>query len=84
MTVSSVTVSSVTDLTFTGTLFPSEDCEGEFLGMVSNSCTVNSATEIVATFDKGVPTSSTNVTPGLSFVASDGSHYALVDESAIV
>ena len=85
MTVSSVVVSSAADLTFTGTLFPSaDDCAAVFLTMVSDSCTVNSASEIVTTFDTGVPTSSTDVTPELKFVASDGSHYALVDVLAVV
>ena len=84
MIVSSVAISSGTDLTFTGALFPSEDCEGVFLDMVSDSCTVNSATEIVAKFDSGVPTSSTEVTPELKFIGSDGSHYALADELAVV
>jgi hypothetical protein len=63
MTVIAVAVQSATELKFTGTLFPSETCEGLFLNMVSDSCTVESGTSVVATFNKGVPTSFTDITP---------------------
>jgi hypothetical protein len=84
MTVSAAVVQSATELKFTGTLFPSETCEGLFLGMVSDSCTVESATSVVATFNMGVPTSSTDVAPQLRFNMTEGSHYALFDPSAVV
>jgi hypothetical protein len=84
MTVSAAVVQSATELKFTGTLFPSETCEGLFLGMVSDSCTVESATSVVATFNMGVPTSLLAVVPQLRFNATDGSHYASFDPSAVV
>jgi hypothetical protein len=83
-TVSSVALSSATEISFTGTNFPSDECEAVFLGMVSNSCVRSLDSSISATFDFGVPTSSTDVTPELRFIASDGTHYALVDVTAII
>ena len=82
MTVSATEVLSSTELKFMGSNFPSETCEGLFLGMVSDSCTVESSTSVVATFNKGVPTSSTNVSPQLRFNSTGGSHYAQFDVSA--
>ena len=84
MTVTTVAVQSVTELKFTGTNFPSVTCEGIFLSLKSDSCTVDSATSVVATFNKGVPTSSIDVTAELRFNATDGSHYAKFDTAAVV
>ena len=84
MTVTSVTLQSESELVFAGTNFPSETCEGLFLGMISSSCVVNSASEVLVTFEKGVPTSSVDVTPELRFNATEASHYAVFDELAVV
>ena len=84
MTVSLVTLSSETELSFTGIHFPTEDCEAIFLGQVSNSCDVQSPTSVVATFEKGLPTTSTASTPELRFLASEGTHYALFDQAAVL
>ena len=84
MTVTSVALQSATELKFTGTLFPSETCEGYYMSLVSDSCTVESATSVVATFNGGVPTSPTDVTPELRFNATDGSHYAKFDTAAVI
>ena len=84
MTVTSVAVQSATELKFTGTLFPSETCEGFYMSLKSDSCTVESATSVVATFNGGVPTSPTDVTPELRFNATDGSHYAKFDTAAVI
>ena len=83
MTVSATVVLSATELKFTGSLFPSETCEGLFLGMVSDSCTVESSTSVVATFNTGVPTSSTDVIPQLRFIT-NVFHYAKFDISATI
>jgi hypothetical protein len=83
MTVTATVLSHI-DLKFTGALFPAETCEALFLGMVSDSCTVESSTSVVATFNMGVPTSLTDVVPQLRFNATDGSHYARFDPAAVV
>ena len=84
MTVTAVAVQSATELKFTGTNFPSDTCEGFFLSLASDSCTVESATSVVATFNKGVPTVSTDTVPELRFNATDGSHYAKFETAAVV
>ena len=53
--------------------------------MVSDSCIVQSETIVVATFNKGVPTTSSETTPELRFISSNGSnHYAIFDAAAVL
>ena len=87
MSVSEVTLTSETQLTFTVANLPTSDpCEALFLGSLSSSCTaVSDTSSVTATFDMGVPTTSEDTTPQLRFLASDGStHYAVFEESAVV
>ena len=64
MSITSVELLSATELSFAGTLFPiSDTCEGILMGKISDSCTVQSAETVVATFDMGVPTSSGEMVP---------------------
>ena len=85
MTVSSVTLFQVVELEFTGANLPiSDPCEAVFLGQVSDSCTVQSSSKVIATFDNGLPTTSTDTAPELRFFASDGTHYALFDQAAVL
>ena len=84
MTVDSVALSSETELTFTGSNLPSDTCEAVFMTQVSDSCTRQSDSSVVATFDKGLPTTSTDTLAQLRFIAADGTHYALVDATAVI
>ena len=85
MTVSSVTLFQVVELEFTGANFPiSDPCEAVFFGKISDSCTVQSSSKVIAIFDNGLPTTSTDTVPELRFIASDGTHYALFDQAAVL
>ena len=84
MVVDSVALTSETELTFTGSNLPSETCEAVFLTKVSDSCTVQSDSSVVATFDKGLPTTSIDTLPQLRFIAAEGTHYALFAANAVI
>ena len=51
--------------------------------MTSSSCVVNSDSEVVATFDTGVPTSTDAVAPDLKFFATEGTHYGYTADSTV-
>ena len=72
MTISTVEVLSATEVTFTGEFFPTAlDCESIIMGRASDSCTIQSATTVLANYDNGVPTSSLDITPELRFNTTD-------------
>ena len=80
MTITTVEVLSATEVKFIGTFFPTaNDCESFILGQVSDSCVVQTADTVVATFDSGVPTSSLDIAPELRFNSAESSHYGLSD-----
>ena len=63
------TVSDASSIQFTGTDFPTSDYDAvaTFMGVESSSALINSAGEVVATFEHGVPLSLTASSPMLSF-----------------
>ena len=63
MSVSEVTLTSETQLTFTVSNLPADPCEAIFFGGVSDSCTVSSNTSVIATFNMGLPTTSEAIFP---------------------
>ena len=69
---SAPTIDSLTDggdtLTLTGSNFNQDDCVVTVLGVESNSCTINSATEVVAQFTNGLPVTKNQVVPALSLM----------------
>ena len=69
-TVTSVTLGSATAITFVGTNFPTSDYDAVviILGVESTSAVITDATSITATFDNGIPVSSTSAVPSLRFV----------------
>ena len=80
---SSIALTSTTELTITGTNLPSETCEAIVLTALSTSCTVSSNTEVVLVFENGIPTSSKDISMELRFNYTEASHYALVDELTV-
>mmetsp|Transcript_29259 Transcript_29259/g.28372 ORF Transcript_29259/g.28372 Transcript_29259/m.28372 type:complete len:86 (-) Transcript_29259:380-637(-) len=80
--VSSISVSTdQTVVTFTGSLFLTAgfDAFVSFAGGISSSASINSASEVVATFDKGLPLSDVAEAPALFFQSSSTAegHYAI-------
>ena len=69
----SATINSSTELAFVGTNFPTQGYTAVaiILGVESSSATINDDTSITATFDHGIPISSTEAAPSLRFVPSD-------------
>lgn len=69
-TVTSVTLNSSTEIAFVGTNFPTSDYDAVviILGVESSSATINDDTSITATFDHGIPVSSTTAVPSLRFL----------------
>ena len=78
MTVASVTASG-TQITFAGANFPvaADRCEAIVRGQVSDSCSIDSAASVVATFTDGVPTGVALARPPLRFITEAASHYAV-------
>ena len=85
MTAASVTASG-TQITFAGANFPvaADRCEAIVRGQVSDSCSIDSAGSVVATFTDGVPTGAAATSPQLRFVTEAASHYAVVAEDATI
>jgi len=84
-TVTAFAKTSDTQITFTGTNFPTVGSPTAYFKRLQTlSVTVNAAgTEAVATWSEGVPTSETEVKPGLGFMtASDIINIAINDPSA--
>lgn len=82
-TVSAVSIVSSIYISFTGTNFITSGFTGKarFGGVYADSVTINSASDCVATFSKGVPyISGTAVKPELLFVSTSSteSHWAIV------
>ena len=72
MSITTVEVLSATEVTFSGEFFPTaDDCESIIMGKVSDSCTIQSTTTVLATYDNGVPTSSLDITTELRFNSTD-------------
>ena len=64
----SVAITSTTTLTFAGQNFDKhcitcDQCEVTFVGVIADSCQINSATEVIATFNMGVPISAAEAIP---------------------
>lgn len=79
-TVSSVVLTSSTQIDVTGANFPTSGFEAVVivLDVESDSAVINSDTSITATFTAGVPVSSVAFTPSLRFVPSTGGRRRLV------
>ena len=69
--VDSLTLTTAEQVTVTGSNFPTSDYEAVIIisGVESSSSTINSSSEIIATFDNGVPIA-TDATPSIRFVPS--------------
>lgn len=82
-----VVKSDASTLSFTGVLFPIADftCSVTYAGVASTTCTINSATDVSATFANGVPTSEADVSPKLTFESSldTFAHHAIVTAAAL-
>ena len=72
----------------TGSLFPLSGftCSVQYANAESDTCTVNSDSEIIADFINGISVSETEISPILSFIDDDISfeHFALADELALL
>ena len=79
---------SSSQLRITGSLFPTSGftCSVLYANVESDTCTINSVSEVVADFINGISISETEITPILGFVDDDISfeHLALAGEPAVL
>ena len=88
MSVSSVSLLSTTEIQLSGVYLNSADithCEAVLLGLSSDTCVLSTdGTTVNAIFNNGVPTSSSDFAPVLLFTTATATHYAVIDQSAVV
>lgn len=80
--ISTVIKLSASQIRFTGTLFPTSGvtCSVIYANTESDSCTISSASEVVADFTYGIALQEIAISPILSFTADDGTYKHLAEE----